>query len=201
MLKVTDRDRIFVAVALPVALVALYIGFVHRPIAKRICSMEARLLEIGRADVLRSERLQLERRRDEAHTRRIEAEVAEEARRAATATNATTDAYAPADASARLRRVVALLGKADGVRISSTSLMGTGAGAYPSAGLVKEALGGEQPALWRFAVVADYGGVLAALRLISDSGLPVVVEAVSMEGAKRGADGAVARTWRMDVGL
>ena len=206
MLKITDRDRIFAAIAVPVALVALHAYFIHRPLAKRVDAMEARLCEIGDADTLRTERALLERRREETQRRREATEADEKARLAAAATNATAEVSAPCDASARLRRVVALLGEVEGVRISSTTLLGTGTSVSHSAGLVREALGGESPTLWRFAVVADYGSVVNALRLLSERRLPAVVEAVSLEGAQRRADdgraaGAAGRTWRIDVAL
>ena len=206
MLKITDRDRIFAAIAVPVALVALYAYFIHRPLAKRVDAMEARLYEIGDADTLRSERAQLERRREDARRCRETTEADEQARLSAAATNAMAEVSAPCDASARLRRVVTLLGEVEGVRISSTTLLGTGTSASHSAGLVKEALGGESPALWRFAVVADYGSVVNALRLLSERKLPAVVEAVSLDGVQRRADdgraaGAANRTWRIDVAL
>ena len=206
MLKITDRDRIFAAIAVPVALVALYAYFIHRPLAKRVDAMEARLYEISDAEFQRAEQLQLARRREEVRKRLKETEADEQARLSAAATNAMAEVSAPCDASARLRRVVTLLGEVEGVRISSTTLLGTGASVAHSAGLVREALGGESPALWRFAVVADYGSVVNALRLLSERRLPAVVEAVSLEGAQRRADdgraaGAAGRTWRIDVAL
>ncbi len=206
MLKITARDRIFTAVAVPVALVALYAFFVHRPAASRADAMKERLYEIGDADILHAERAQLEKRRQEADKRRQEAEAAEKDRLAAAATNELAAATAPADASARLRRIVALLGDAGEIRVSSTTLLGTGPSASPSSVLVKEALGGQSPCLWRFDLVADYGSVVRALRLLSERGLPVVVEGVSLEGAPRRAEGgssggAASRQWRMDVCL
>ena len=202
MLKITDKDRVFAAIAIPAALVALYAYFMHRPLARSVDSMEARLYEVVDADFQRDEQAQLARRREDARRRLQEAEAEEKSRLAAAATNANETASVSGDASARLSSIVALLGEAEGVRISSTTLIATGASASPAAPLVKEALGGESPALWRFAVVADYGSVLGALRLISGRRLPAVVEAVSLEGAKRGADGGRAtRLWRMDICL
>ncbi len=206
MLKITDKDRVFAAIAVPAALVALYAYFIHRPIARRVHSMETRLYDSVDADFQRDEQVHLERRREEARKRLQKAEADEKAKTAAAATNANAAATAPGDASARLRNVVALLGDADGVRISSTTLVAAGPSASPAAPLVKEALGGESPNLWRFDVIADYGSILGALRLISGRNLPAVVEAVSLDGAKRGADagraaGAAARSWRIDVVL
>ena len=183
MLKITDRDRIFAAIAVPVAVVALYAYFLRRPQTRRADAMEARLCEIVDADYQRDERRRLETKREEAKRRLEEVEAEEKARLAAAATNATAAALVSSDASSRLRSVVALLGEVDGVRISSTTLLAAGASASPAAPVVQEALGGESPALWRFAVVADYGSVLGALRLLSGRRLSAVVEAVSLEGA------------------
>ena len=54
MLKITQRDRIFAAIAIPAALLAAYIFLVRAPLARNVDSMRARLASLGDADTLRA---------------------------------------------------------------------------------------------------------------------------------------------------
>jgi hypothetical protein len=205
MLKITDRDRIFAAVALPVALVAAYVFLVRAPLAERVAGMRDRLEELGPADEIEDMLPALEARRDAARARRDAAE-REEASRGAAASGGV--ALPSRDDSARLRGVVDAFGRIEGLRVlSSERLDGAAAGADGEGGsararldeLVREAYGIREPARWRFAVSADYPAVVRALDLARRAGVPAVVEGVWTAGTGRRGGGV--RLWTIDVRL
>lgn len=195
MLKITQRDRIFAAIAIPAVLLSAYIFLVRAPLAGSVGSMRARLASLGDADTLRAERTILDRRLAEGREALRAAEEAESARRAAELADGTA---APADASARLRRATSLLG--EHLRITSSELLAEGDSASPSAPLVREAIGGQPATLWRFTAVATYPSVVAALRAISAQFLPVVTERATLE-APPASSTPSARTWQLDICL
>ena len=199
MLKVTLRDRIFAAVALPAALVAGYWHFVRAPLAERVARMEDRLVELGPADDLEALRPALEKRRAAALERRGKAERAEAARLAA----AGAGPAAPArDDSARLRGAVEGFSRIEGLRVTASERLGGADGAADGGrlgALVRDAFGVKAPARWRFTVVADYPAVVRALDLARRPGMPAVIEGVWMDGA--GARGGGPRIWKIDVRL
>lgn len=197
MLKITPRDRLFLAVAVPAALLAAGLVFLHVPRRNRLDRMEARLAALGDAGTLRAELAALELRRAEAAdallaARRAEADLRD---RDHTASDAL-----PTAPSARLQRLVALFGAPPPLRIASTTLLATGPDASPSAPLIAEALGGEAPALWRFTVLSDYPTLLAALRTLSARALPVVVERAVLDPAPPHVSSPT-RTWQLEVCL
>lgn len=199
MIQVTDRDRAFVAVALPLALVALYAIFVHAPRARALAEMRSRLESLGDAEDLELERPALQRRRADAAARRAEADAAEAMRVAGGG-----EATAPGGDSARLDRVVAVLNATDGVKLTAAErIWQTGNGGEPRAkALVREALGdGASPMLWRFTVSADYASLQRVLGAAGERKLPVIVDGVSFDGASGRAGRGGARIWRIDAWL
>jgi hypothetical protein len=201
MLKITQRDRIFAAIAIPAALLAAYIFLVRAPLARNVDSMRVRLATLGDADTLRAERTVLDRRLAEGREALRTTEEAESARRDAEAQALSDGTAAPADASARLRRAIALLGAPPAsLRITSSELLAEGDSASLSAPLVREAIGGQPATLWRFTAVAGYSSIVAALRAISDQSLPVVVERATLE-APPASSTSSARTWQLDICL
>lgn len=197
MLKITYRDRLFLAIAVPVALLAAAIAFVHLPRHHRLAQMESRLASLGDADALRAELALLERRRAEAADDLCSTRADEAARRAAEATSPDSLPTAP---SARLQRLIALFGAPPPLRIASTALLATGPDASPSAPLVAEALGGESPALWRFTLLTDYPTLLSVLRTLSARAHPVVVERLALDPAPPRTS-ASTRTWHLEICL
>lgn len=198
MVQVTDKDRIFVAIAIPVALVVLYVAFVHAPRAKVLSGMRSRLETLGDAEDLVLERPALERRRAAAAERRAEADTAEAARIA----DAGGEAGAKSGDSARLDRVVALFNGAEGVTLKAAERVERTDGGEPRAkALVGEALGIASPALWSFTVSADYASMRRVLAAAGERGIPAIVDGVSFDGASGRAGRGGARVWRIDVWL
>lgn len=201
MLKITQRDRLFAAIAVPAALLAAYLFLVRAPLAGSVASMRDRLATLGDADTLRAERTVLDRRLAEGREALRAAEEAESARRAAEAQALSGGGAAPTDPSARLRRAIALLGAPPAsLRITSSELLAEGDSASPSAPLVREAISGRPATLWRFTAVATYSGIVAALRAISAQSLPVVVERATL-AAPPASSAPAARTWQLDICL
>ena len=66
MLKITAKDRIFAAVAIPLLLLAAYLFLLRLPLARDVAAMRARLAALGSVDTLRAERATLDRRLAEA---------------------------------------------------------------------------------------------------------------------------------------
>jgi hypothetical protein len=197
MLKITYRDRLFLAIAVPAAFLAACIFFVHLPRHHRLAQMEFRLATLGDADTLRAQLATLEHLRDDAAADLRATRADEAARRAAEATSPDALPTAP---SARLQRLVALFGAPPPLRIASTTLLATGPDISPSAPLVTEALGGESPALWRFTLLTDYPTLLGVLRTLSARAHPVVVERLSLDPVPPRAATAT-RTWHLEICL
>ena len=189
-LKVTTRDRIFAAIAIPAAIVAAYAHFAHAPLARRIAAMRERLAELGDVSEIKAQRPGLERRRDEARALRDEAERANAGRMAAAGDDASGD-----DAG-RLRRFAAILDEAGGLRVTATERLDDDDRA--STDLPRRAAGVESPALWRFTIVSDYAGVLRALELAGQRAPNAIVEGVFLDGA---AGRHAARAWKINVRL
>jgi hypothetical protein len=200
MIQVTDKDRIFVVVAVPAALAALYFFFVHAPRAKALDQIRSRYEMLGDAEDLELDRPALERRRAEMAAKRAEVETVE-AKRIADGGGET--ASSPGDDSARLSRMVDLFDGAEGVKLTAAERIEVTANGEPRArALVRETLGIATPALWRFTVTADYPSLLRVLGAAGERGLPAIVDGVSFDGAAGGRAGrGGARTWRIDVWL
>lgn len=194
MIRVTAKDRIFLAIVLPAALLAIYAIFVHAPLAKRLCAMRDRYATLGTVEEIEAERPHLEARRRKAAAARAASEKAEADRMSDESGGKTVDAD-----SLRFDRMMTLLGDCPGVRIvSAERITGYDAAETRPKELVRDAAGIAEPALWRFTANADYASVMKALCEIRDRKTPAIVEGISFEGsAGRGGS----RTWRIDVWL
>lgn len=199
MIQVTDKDRVFVALAVPAALAALYFFCVHAPRAKALGEMRSRYEMLGGAEDLVLDRPALERRRAETAARRAEAEAAETRR---IADGGGEAASAPGDDSARLSRMVDLFDGTEGVKLTAAERIEVTGGEPRARALVRETLGIATPALWRFTVTADYPSLLRVLGDAGERRLPAIVDGVSFDGGGGGRAGrGGARTWRIDVWL
>ena len=186
MLKVTTRDRVFAAAALPAAAIAAYIHFARAPLTARIEAMEGRLAELGEAGDAIARRPALERRRREA---KAQLEAAE-------ADAAAQDATAVADASARLRAFTSLVEACGGTKVVSCEFVDEADGGATV--LLREATGIENPTLWRFSLVADYPSLMRLLGELSSRKANVIVEQIS----SREAPGVTAaRVWSVSARL
>lgn len=196
MVKITEKDRLFIAVALPAALAALYFVFARAPLAKELSAMRSRYEALGTAEEFELERPALQRRRDEAAAKRSEAEAAEAIR---IADETGENGIAAGDDATRFSRAAALFDGVPGVKITSAERVDhAGSGELRAKALVREALGVADPDLWRFTVNADYGAIMRALAEAGERGMPAIVDGVSFAGT--GGRGA-ARVWRIDVWL
>lgn len=195
MVKITEKDRLFIAVALPATLAALYFVFARAPLAKELSAMRSRYEALGPAEELELERPALQRRSEDAAVKRYEAEAAEAKR---IADGAGRNGIA-GDDSTRFSRVAALFDGVPGVKITSAERIDhAGSGEPRAKALVRETLGVADPDLWRFTVNADYGAIMRALAQAGERGMPAIVDGVSFAGT--GGRGA-ARVWRIDVWL
>lgn len=198
MVRITEKDRIFLAIALPAALVALYFFVVRAPLARQLSAMRSRYEALGPAAEIEAGRPALERRREEAAARLAAAEAAE-AKRLAAASGGEESAVPVGDGSARFSSVVALLDGVEGVKIASAERVGETGNAEPRAKyLVRETLGAAEPDLWRFTVNADYGAIMRALAEARERKLPAIVDGVSFAGV---VGSGASRIWRIDVWL
>ena len=126
MLKITAKDRIFAAVAIPLLLLAAYLFLLRLPLARDVAAMRARLASLGSVDTLRAERATLDRRLTEART----------SLQAAEATTGGADAPpAASPTSTRLHNTLSLLTSntpSGTLRITAYERLATGPAASPA---------------------------------------------------------------------
>ena len=200
MLKITEKDKVFAFVVVPLALAAWFALAVLRPLSTRLGEARGRIDQLGTEEELQLARRQLEKRREAARSELEKTRTADaEARKTEAAEQGLAGGDAD-DAPARLRRVVAVLGGVEGVGVVRT-VPAEPANGVPSASsvLVAAANDGVAASRWVFEVNADYGALLRALEAVSQGKLPVVVESLSLLKST-GTPGPV-RKWNLVVSL
>ena len=219
MLKITDRDRAFACIVVPLGLLAWFVYSLHMPLAARLADARGRMAELGAPERLSAERAALEAAREASLQKLAAAEADDqEARRKESAAEGLGEAD-ERDPSVRLGRVVAMLGAFDGLRIVSTARVAENAagaqgaldeeyeevpdagsaGAGRAAGIVAAANGGAPPVLWRFEINANFDTFVRALEAISQSQLPLVIQSLSFRNLE--GQGGFVRRWRLDIQL
>lgn len=174
MLKITAKDRIFAAVAIPLLLLAAYLFLLRLPLARDVAAMRARLAALGSVDTLRAERATLDRRLAEARASLQAAEAT---------TGGVDNPPAASPTSTRLHNTLSLLTSntpSGTLRITAYERLATGPAASPSAPLLAEVLAPTAPTLWRFTIHADYPTLLSALNTLSTSSRPIVIERLTL---------------------
>lgn len=181
-MTVRTKDKVFLAVLVPVALVAAFLWFERMPTSKRLGALRAEQARLPDADLFPSERRQLEGRLAEAE-KALAAARAEKPAELAVKGDAGTTMAARQDAAlaaftakgARIVRVEPAASGRDATREMSRGgavLEGTGIRPVPEART--------------FVMEAAYGAFVGALRCFSAAKAPVVPEGVSLtvEGKK-----------------
>ena len=182
MLKITAKDRLFAAVAIPLLLLAAYLFLIRHPLARDVSSMRARLAALGNADTLRAERATLDRRLAEARTS-LQAAEADPDDDTSHSSLVTRPSSLSTSTSTRLHNTLSLLTAATPstlLHITAYERLATGPAASPSAPLLAEVLAPTAPTLWRFTILADYPTLLAALNTLTTPPPPIVIERLTL---------------------
>ena len=184
MIQVGTRDRIFVAVALPLAMLAGYVHFIRQPLARERAALGAEQARLPDPDMFPSERRLLRDRAAEAE-RDLAAAKAEKPPEVA------VRGAADESEAARQQAVFDLL-HAHGVRVAK-------AGPVEAAGVCADTLRATgvrpQPVARRFALEASYPALVEALKALEAARLAVVPGAWTM------TPGGTACRWEVTLWL
>lgn len=183
MIEVRTKDKIFLAVLVPLALVACHFHFLRAPEARRLAVLRTEQARLPDIEQFPAERRRLEKRLLDARAA-LDAARAEKPPEAAVRGSAEETVAARHGAAVRTfaeagLRVVRVETVSGGASRGDAVLQGTG---------VRPA-----PAARRFVLEGDYGAFLAALGAWMEAKAAVVPESVSMEGG--------AQTCRWEVTL
>lgn len=190
MIEVRKKDLIFLALALPLALVAAYYWLHRAPAARRAAGLRAEMARLPDPDMFPAERTRLEARAAEAERD------LDETRKAKPPTE-TVKGDPAADAAARQDALLAAFSRA-GVRV-------VGVKSIDSSGVAQSSRGGNalrasgvrpRPEVRHFVLEGDYRSFVGALDSISREQAPVVCEGVSFSPA---SDGAC--RWELEIWL
>jgi biotin carboxylase len=190
-MKITEKDKVFLALLPALAVAAAYVFFFARPAAKDTARLEARLSALGDERQIRGRREKLTA--DEARLREelaaLETQAAAEPR--------GQDAP-PAHSAAGLSRLQEAVIR-NGVRLISASLDAERRLAKKSG--AQEALGKAgvpQPRLWTITVEASYEALTRLLDDFNGNPFPVIPETLSM---RPGAGAGKPNYWTLTVCL
>ncbi len=181
MIEVRKKDLMFLALALPLALVAAYYWFYRTPSVRRADGMRVEMARLPDPDLFPAERARLA-------TRVADAERDLDAERKAKLPDETVRGNPAADAAARQDALLAVFSRA-GVRV-------VGVKSLDSSGVAQTSRGGNalracgmrpQPEGRHFVLEGDYRSFVGALGALSRELAPVVCEGVSFSPSTDGA--------------
>lgn len=183
MLKITAKDKVFIIVAVPVAIIAAYWYFIRKPLTKelsRLKEQDSVLLGAGHYEaegiMLRKE-LTASRETLEKKSASAEAKVEKSAK----------EASSPAD---RLERVMKIFAAHNITMLGSEPA--TEAGSAKAMEMVRAAYGIEAPVLRRFSVEGAYQDIVNAMRAFADAASETLIESVAMSSRKNGCSWEIA---------
>lgn len=189
MIQVRTKDKIFLAVALPLALLAAYVWLVRQPLATRTAALAAEQRNLPDEDSFPAEKRRLQRRLADA-----EAELAAE--KAEKSPEVAVKGDPESTAAARQDAVLAVFTSA-GAKVLHVQ--------PPQAETPPEDVRGDAvlratgrcpaPEMRQFMLEADYAVVTSVLKTFADRQTPVVPESVSLN-----VDGRTCR-WEMTLWL
>lgn len=177
-MQITNKDRLFVMVALPVAVVCCYAHFIRRPLSAEATRIKAQIESTGDADDLMRRRRLLENRLAEVRAL-YDAEVAKP--------SVTNRTYQIEDnVSMRLRSAIALFEECGAMVISSTdNSASTGTYNVSSNGsrisdMIANVHPGYRAQKWTFVLDSTYNATVDALNRFTELNSFAVVESIKM---------------------
>lgn len=183
MIEIGKKDKIFVAVVLPLALIGGYFHFWRMPVMHRLSALEGEYRQLPDPDSFPIEKRNLA-------ARLAEAEEALAAARAEAPVEATVEGDAQAVVASRLEQVLSIL-TTRGVRIvrveAPAENESSGEGNSDSRGASTLAATGLRPSpdVRKFVVEADYPAFVATLEEFARRKMPVVSERISLTVGER----------------
>ena len=187
-MQLTDKDRIFLAIALPICLAAAYLFFVRTPAAGRVEALKNTVYRLGEPDALLRQRPLLQLKRDQKRRERIEAEAA------ASAEPQPQAVFSAVGVAGKLEKILAKNDRLLSFRSAAPAAVRDNIDSA-STKAVKNALG-LTPETWKITASGSYGGALAFLHLLSEENCGAVVESVSMD-----ASPGIAPVWVFNICL
>jgi hypothetical protein len=180
MTRIRTKDKIFLAVAVPLAVCAAYLHFWRMPVAKKVAALAAEERRLPCADDFPHERRALE-------SRVAEAERELERVRAEKAPEGAVKGYADAGVAERQGCALAAFAK-HGARVLRVEPMAESADGWGARGgdVLRATALRPVPEAMRFTVEAPYPDFAAALGEFAAARSPVVPEAVNMVRAGTG---------------
>lgn len=174
MLQITEKDKLFVIVALPVAIALCYWYFLRRPAAAELSACELQDMSLGGVEQYEAEGMILDKQLSSVRGK------LQNWMKASGETQLEKTSASPAE---RLETILKVF-VAQNVRITR-SVQSAYAGDKPAKEILRSAFGVNDPVLQTFYAEGFYADVISVLRTFSNRDNRVVVESVSM--AKRRA--------------
>lgn len=179
MMQVRKKDKVFLAVTLPLVLLWGYCDFVRKPLVRRFEALKAEQRQLPDETMFPTERRQLQKRLAEA-----EAALAQE--KAEKPPEMKVAGEPAALAATRQDAVLAALMKAGAKVVRVQPMAGETAGEDRRGEAVLQATGRcAEPEARRFTVEADYATFLSALGEFSSARMAVIPESVSLRVGSR----------------
>ncbi len=180
MMQVRTKDKIFLGVVAPLALLGAYFHFVRRPAVAQVAALKAEPQRLPDVEMFPAERRQLRKRVEEA-----EAALAAERGEAPRATSVKGD---PAAAVAERQDAVLRLFTAAGVsviHVEPEALKGRMQEASRGCAVLSATGRCAAPEARRFVVEADYTAFQKAFQALAAEQMPVIPEALSLRVGAR----------------
>lgn len=200
MITITDKDKIFACVALPLALLGLFAYFVHCPMSARLSTLSGRLDELGYAEDIAAESKVLER---ELERVKLELDAANEEELMIRAKEAALLEERGIKTQNGFAGFIDILSKVDSVRVISVLKQELPSADADDSGakglsLLRAANGDAAFSAWTVELETNYLSLVKALALLSEYDYQFVATSLSMEPL-RGSD--FLRIWRINLFL
>lgn len=177
MLQITNRDKIFIIVALPVAVALCYWFLLRRPIAAEYSVCENQAMSLASAEQYEAENLMLNRQLAAAREK-----LQNEKNKAGEGADAKVSGGL--SSAERLEKVLNVFA-ANNVRIITSEAQPDN-GARPAGKVMRDLFGIKDPHLRLFSAEGAYANVVSALQSFSIRENQVIVESVSLTTGRLG---------------